>query len=60
MNKAVKVIRFCKTGGSDLLKIDEIQPSRPTANEVFATVQAPRGCIGKIGAANLCVRSALV
>ena len=42
MNEALKVIRFYKTGGSDLLKIDEIQPWRPTANEVFATVQAPR------------------
>jgi NADPH:quinone reductase-like Zn-dependent oxidoreductase len=40
MNKAVKVIRFYKTGGSDVLKIEEIQLSRPKAKEVLVRVQA--------------------
>jgi NADPH:quinone reductase-like Zn-dependent oxidoreductase len=40
MNKAVKVIRFYKTGGSDMLKIEEAQLSRPKANEVLVRVQA--------------------
>src|SRR6202166_213922 len=40
MNKTVKVIRFYKTGGSDVLKIEKIQLSRPKANEVLVRVQA--------------------
>jgi NADPH:quinone reductase-like Zn-dependent oxidoreductase len=40
MNKAVKVIRFHKTGGTDVLKIEKIQLSRPKANEVLVRVQA--------------------
>jgi NADPH:quinone reductase-like Zn-dependent oxidoreductase len=40
MNKAVKVVRFDKTGGSDVLRIEEIQLSRLRANEVLVRVQA--------------------
>ena len=40
MNKAVKVIRFYKTGGSDVLKIEGIQISQLKANEVLVRVQA--------------------
>ena len=40
MNKTVKVIRFYKTGGSDVLRIDEIQLSQLKANEVLVRVQA--------------------
>ena len=40
MNKAVKVIRFYKTGGSDVLKIEEIELSRPKAKEIVVRVQA--------------------
>jgi NADPH2:quinone reductase len=40
MKKAVKVIRFDKTGGSDVLRIEEIQLSRLRANEVLVRVQA--------------------
>ncbi len=40
MNKAVKVARFDKTGGSDVLRIEEIQLSRLRANEVLVRVQA--------------------
>jgi NADPH:quinone reductase-like Zn-dependent oxidoreductase len=40
MSKAVKVIRFYKTGGSDVLKIEEAQLSRPKATEVLVRVQA--------------------
>src|ERR1700738_1723302 len=40
MNETVKVIRFYKTGGSDVLKIDEIQLSQLKANEVLVKVQA--------------------
>jgi NADPH2:quinone reductase len=40
MNKTVKVIRFDKTGGADVLKIEEIQLSRLRANEVLVRVQA--------------------
>src|ERR1700738_195904 len=40
MNKAVKVIRFYKTGGPDVLKTEEIQLSQLKANEVLVRVQA--------------------
>jgi NADPH:quinone reductase-like Zn-dependent oxidoreductase len=40
MNETVKVIRFYRTGGTDVLKIDEIQLSRLKANEVLVRVQA--------------------
>jgi NADPH:quinone reductase-like Zn-dependent oxidoreductase len=40
MNKAVKAIRFDKTGGSDVLRIEEILLSRPKAHEVLVRVQA--------------------
>jgi NADPH2:quinone reductase len=40
MNKAVKAIRFYQTGGSDVLRIEEIQLSRLKAHEVLVRVQA--------------------
>jgi NADPH:quinone reductase-like Zn-dependent oxidoreductase len=40
MNKAVKVIRFYKTGGPDVLKTEEIQLPPLKANEVLVRVQA--------------------
>jgi NADPH:quinone reductase len=40
MTEAVKVIRFPKTGGSDVLRIDEVQLSRLKDNEVSVRVQA--------------------
>jgi len=40
MSETVKVIRFCKTGGSDVLRIDEIQLSQLKENEVLVRVQA--------------------
>jgi NADPH:quinone reductase-like Zn-dependent oxidoreductase len=40
MTEAVKVVRFSKTGGSDVLWIDEIQISRLKDNEVLVRVQA--------------------
>src|ERR1700727_1358238 len=40
MSKAVKVIRFHKTGGPEVLKIEEAQLSRPSATEVLVRVQA--------------------
>src|SRR6202140_5687829 len=40
MTEAVKVIRFPRTGGSDVLRIDEIQLSRLRDNEVSVRVQA--------------------
>jgi NADPH:quinone reductase-like Zn-dependent oxidoreductase len=40
MNKAVKAIRFHKTGGSDVLRIEEIQLPRPKAHEALVRVQA--------------------
>jgi NADPH:quinone reductase len=40
MNETVKVIRFNKTGGSEVLRIDEIQLPRLQKNEVLVRVQA--------------------
>jgi NADPH:quinone reductase-like Zn-dependent oxidoreductase len=40
MNQTAKVIRFYKTGGSDVLKIDEIQLSELKENEVSIRVEA--------------------
>src|SRR3984957_11367009 len=40
MTEAVKVIRFFKTGSSEVLRIDEIQPSRLKENEVLVKVRA--------------------
>src|ERR1700726_453909 len=40
MSKTAKVIRFYKTGGSDVLRTDEIQLSRLKDNEVLVRVQA--------------------
>src|SRR5271166_452359 len=40
MSETVKVIRFYKTGGSDVLRIDEIRRSQLKANEVLVRVQA--------------------
>jgi NADPH:quinone reductase-like Zn-dependent oxidoreductase len=40
MNEVVKVIRFCKTGGSEVLRIDEIQLPQLKKNEVLVRVQA--------------------
>jgi NADPH:quinone reductase-like Zn-dependent oxidoreductase len=40
MNETVKAIRFHKTGGSEVLKIDEIQLARLQKNEVLVRVQA--------------------
>src|ERR1700756_4833250 len=40
MNETAKVIRFYQTGGSDVLRIDEIQLSPLEENEVLVRVQA--------------------
>src|ERR1700675_2680649 len=40
MNETVKVIRFYKTGGTDVLRIDEIQLPQLKKNEVLVRVQA--------------------
>src|SRR6202023_2980335 len=40
MTEAVKVIRFSKTGSSEVLRIDEIQRSRLKENEVLVKVHA--------------------
>ena len=40
MNEVVKVIRFYKTGGSEVLRIDEIQLSQLQKNEVLVRVHA--------------------
>jgi NADPH:quinone reductase-like Zn-dependent oxidoreductase len=40
MNEVAKVIRFCKTGGSEVLRIDEIQLPQLKKNEVLVRVQA--------------------
>src|ERR1700731_988242 len=40
MTEAVKVIRFSKTGSSEVLRIDEIQRSQLKENEVLVKVQA--------------------
>lgn len=40
MNEVVKVIRFYKTGGSEVLRIDKIQLSQLKKNEVLVRVQA--------------------
>ena len=40
MTEAVKVIRFFKTGSSEVLRIDEIQRSRLKENEVLVKVHA--------------------
>jgi NADPH:quinone reductase-like Zn-dependent oxidoreductase len=40
MNEPVKVIRFHQTGGSDVLRIEEIQLSQLKENEVLVRVQA--------------------
>jgi Alcohol dehydrogenase GroES-like domain len=40
MSETVKVIRFYKTGESDVLRIDEIQLSQLKENEVLVRVQA--------------------
>ena len=40
MNQTAKVIRFYKTGGSDVLKIDEFQLSELKKNEVLIRVEA--------------------
>jgi NADPH:quinone reductase-like Zn-dependent oxidoreductase len=40
MNETAKTIRFYKTGGSDVLRIDQIQLSQLKANEVLVRVQA--------------------
>jgi NADPH:quinone reductase len=40
MSETVKVIRFYKTGGSDVLRIDEVQLSQLKEHEVLVRVQA--------------------
>src|ERR1700730_8709913 len=40
MTEAVKVIRFAKTGSSEVLRVDEIQLSRLKENEVLVRVHA--------------------
>jgi NADPH:quinone reductase-like Zn-dependent oxidoreductase len=40
MNETTKVIRFHKTGGPEVLRIEEIRRTKPTGNEVLVRVQA--------------------
>src|SRR5271163_3508011 len=40
MNETSKVIRFHKTGGPEVLRIEEIRRPKPTGNEVLVRVQA--------------------
>ena len=40
MNETAKVIRFYKSGGPDVLKIEDVRRPKPVGNEVAVRVQA--------------------
>ena len=40
MNETVKVIRFYKTGGPEVLRIEEVRWPKPVGNDVLVRVQA--------------------
>jgi NADPH:quinone reductase-like Zn-dependent oxidoreductase len=40
MNQTTRVIRFHKTGGPEVLRIEEVRRPKPTGNEVLVRVQA--------------------